>query len=248
LNLKPHFGEIYEWIDEKNSDHHYREKIAEYYRIADAKAISIKVNLPEIIKGIKIEHEEIEKLSKERKPLIEQAYEDYRKLSSDELAEFKTISNKLYAGKNKITGLFSNQLSELFFCIEFQAKMMCGLLCLKFADKIKNGEIIQHNEIFQTLKKISWNKDNSQCRTCPTNKSCGFNIDFNSYAKLYAMYIKLRMISDYTEIFYFGDFGLLETIYENFYHRTLSIHEKFELIIDEIDFVISPIKLKDIKY
>mgnify|MGYP001114175285 CR=1 FL=1 len=98
--------------------------------------------------------------------------------TSRTLAWFELISMK---------SLLCSSISQIFFSIEHCCRIACSLGDVKFAQKVAGDEIIDHRDVFKTLKNLSERK----CL-----------LDFNSLRKLYAYAIKTRMAADYTEFFH----------------------------------------------
>ena len=84
-------------------------------------------------------------------------------------------------------GLLCSAISQLFFAIEHCCKIACSLADPEFAEKIAHDDIIQHSDVFRTLKILGRQK---------------YILDFDSLRAIYAYAIKTRMAADYTVFFY----------------------------------------------
>ena len=75
-----------------------------------------------------------------------------------------------YNNKN-LLGLFC---SELFFAVEAACRVICIGTCLDFAIKsLLSNIIIQHDEVYQTLKRIGHeDSEKVSCITCSNKASC----------------------------------------------------------------------------
>jgi len=91
-------------------------------------------------------------------------------------------------------------LSQMFFALEFSCRTLCSLGCYHFALRISKDEVVQHNEVWKQLKRFS-EKKGHQCDICNVRETCDFNIDFLALARIYAYAMKIRQISDYTNVF-----------------------------------------------
>ena len=100
-----------------------------------------------------------------------------------------------------ILGLFC---SELFFTVEAACRVICIGTCLGFAIKsLFSNVIIQHDEVYKTLKRIGQeNTENVSCITCANKKSCLEIPSINEIASIYEFCYHIRVIKDYKKEFY----------------------------------------------
>jgi len=113
----------------------------------------------------------------------------------------------IFLKKNKknyleFLSILQGLISVIFFAFESSSKIISSLGCYEFAESIANNEIIQHNRIWQTLKRIAKVETGTRCNNCDLKSHCYFKIDFFSLANAYCYAIKTRMLSDYSELFY----------------------------------------------
>lgn len=91
-------------------------------------------------------------------------------------------------------------LSQMFFALEFSCRVLCSLGCYYFALRISRDEVVQHNDVWKQLKQLS-EKTGHKCDICSVRETCDFNINFHALARIYAYAMKVRQISDYTNVF-----------------------------------------------
>ena len=91
-------------------------------------------------------------------------------------------------------------LSQMFFALEFSCRNVCALSCYRFALKVARSEVIQHGELWRTLKKLG-EKTGVDCEACAVLSTCNFKIDFLALSRIYAYATKIRQIADYTPKF-----------------------------------------------
>ena len=91
-------------------------------------------------------------------------------------------------------------LSQMFFALEFSCRNVCALSCYRFALKVARGQVIQHGELWRTLKKLG-ERTSVDCEACAVLSTCNFKIDFLALSRIYAYATKIRQIADYTPRF-----------------------------------------------
>ena len=91
-------------------------------------------------------------------------------------------------------------LSQMFFALEFSCRNVCALSCYRFALKVAKSRVIQHRELWRTLKKLG-EKTDIDCEACAVLSTCNFKIDFLSLSRIYAYATKIRQIAGYTPKF-----------------------------------------------
>lgn len=91
-------------------------------------------------------------------------------------------------------------LSQMFFALEFSCRNVCALSCYRFALKVARGRVIQHRELWRTLKRLG-ERRGIDCETCALLSTCNFKIDFLALSRTYAYATKIRQIADYTPKF-----------------------------------------------
>jgi len=153
-------GEIQKQLQNKTLLDNYREKIRTYRKLAEYRYKAVELSIHEFLC---FHHVEVDRLTEKDLELLE-----------DDIAL-------------RIASFLSGCISQLFFSIEFSCKIACSLGHLPFAEKISKAKVVQHQEIFKTLKLIA---------------STDFNLDFGALSKIYAYLIKARMLSDYTAFFF----------------------------------------------
>lgn len=139
-------------------------------------------------------------------------------------------------------------LSQMFFALEFSCKLICSFGCYRFALKISKSEVIQHNEIWKQLKKLS-NKTGVDCDVCAIKESCYFDVNFASLSRIYAYAMKIRQIVDYTPrlaSFNIFNSGLFEPPLNYFSSLTKIADANFALIKDCFpkDYEFTPFRFK----
>jgi len=93
----------------------------------------------------------------------------------------------------QICGLF-------FFGFELLTKLFLVSSCLKFATRIIQRQVIQHGDVWKTLRMLGGGQTQTDCQICRLRDSCNFHYPFVDFAGLYAFIIKIRMLTDYTEV------------------------------------------------
>ena len=83
--------------------------------------------------------------------------------------------------------LLCSSISQIFFCIEHCCKIVCSLGNVEFAQKVACDKIIQHENVFKTLREFGGKR---------------YLLDFDALRRLYAYAIKTRMVADYTDFFH----------------------------------------------
>lgn len=108
-------------------------------------------------------------------------YEQIKELESERVVMGTT---NLLIARN---GLLCASISNLFFSMEHSCKIACCLANPKFAQKVAKGIPVGHRDVFDVLRNLGRQP---------------FSIDFDALRRIYAYIIKVRMVADYTELFY----------------------------------------------
>lgn len=156
----------------------YNLKINEIYELCQDN-IRINISLPPT-------QEAIDLLEMEEKEIVQQALQEL---------EITYINFIVIIG-----GL----INLVFFVFETECKILCSLGCFAFSIIYARNDIIQHNDVWKTLKKLSQNdpRESINCEICQMRRECDFSIDFEALANIYCYAIKIRMLADYDELFY----------------------------------------------
>jgi len=213
----------------------FSEKIKEFWRIETFRLISLNEMLPRFVKDVEEE--------RRRHAHNLQVFDLLTRLASKHALDKR--EKELIRGEHirmfilrvKPIGIIFSQVSEMFFIFEFNCKIICGMGCYDFARKLSTNEIIQHQEIWKTLLRLS-HKDN-KCRMCFASKTCRFKIDFRRMANAYACMMKIRQLADYSEIFYFHE-NLAEDLINYSSKSVKVVHKLTDKIIRESRFLWSP--------
>lgn len=91
-------------------------------------------------------------------------------------------------------------ISQMFFALEFSCRNVCALSCYRFALKVAKSRVIQHGELWRTLKKLG-EKTGVDCESCAVLSTCNFGINFLALSRIYAYATKIRQLADYTPKF-----------------------------------------------
>jgi len=183
-----HFQEsILPRLEQNQLSEKFMKQIKRYASTELAKTIFVTSNLERIFeKTVEDIDWWMEKYSRQAK--IRRGQEE--SLHPDDLADLVKIA---YGDFIHLSIL----LSQMFFALEFSTRMLCGLGCYRFALKVSNSEVIQHEEVWRQLKKLG-RKVGYNCETCVVKSSCNFEVEFSILAKIYAYAMKIRQIVDYT--------------------------------------------------
>ncbi len=98
-------------------------------------------------------------------------------------------------------GFLQGMINVYFFGFESSMKIISSMGCDEFATKYATSRV-RHNYVWRTLRKIGDHSVSSLCGTCTSKATCSFQINFTMLANCYAYIIKVRMISDYDNLFY----------------------------------------------
>lgn len=91
-------------------------------------------------------------------------------------------------------------LSQMFFALEFSCRNICALGCYRFALKVARSQVIQHAELWRTLRRLG-EKTSVDCEACTALSTCDFKINFPALSRVYAYATKIRQVADYTPRF-----------------------------------------------
>jgi len=152
-----------------------------------------------------------------------------------------------------LIGQISQICSLFFFGFEAITKLFLLSFCLKLSTRVIQGQVIQHSDMWRTLRMLGAHKNQTDCQICRLKDDCSFRYPFDSLAGLYAFIIKIRMLTDYTEVMHndmrffnfistkypklmFPLFISLDTqisrIHKGFLHGPLSLKDDFRHVDD----------------
>lgn len=156
------------------------------------------------------------------------------------------IANE-YAWNNhqNILGLFC---SEMFFTVEAACRVICIGACLDFSIKsLFSNMVIQHDEVYKTLKRIGQlNTEKVTCITCANKDKCTGLPQITDIVSLYEICYHLRVIKDYKIEFYWHR-PFEEFVKNNYLKKGIDILFIFEEVIRAIfsNYLRYPRTLKD---
>lgn len=135
---------------------------------------------------IPVEKHEFERLAEEEKELVLKAEE------------------RIQSSHIQFVGIIGGLINLMFFAFESSCKVSCSLSCWSFAVLFAKNRIIQHDTIWKALRRLGKieERTSTRCVACLMDKSCDFEIDFESLANIYCYAIKIRMLTDYEDFFY----------------------------------------------
>ncbi|MBA7689850.1 hypothetical protein ES703_98361 [subsurface metagenome] len=144
--------------------------------------IRINVSFP-------LSQEEFDSLDEEEEEIIRQAMQDF------ELSYINFIT--------MIIGL----INIIFSAFETECKIICSLGCFAFSISYAQDNIIQHNVVWKTLRRLSriGSRKSINCQICQMQNNCNFQMDFKALANIYCYAIKIRMLADYEEVIFKGE-------------------------------------------
>ena len=94
-------------------------------------------------------------------------------------------------------------VNQAFFALESSCKIIGSLGCIHFSIRFASNLIIQHSDVWQVLKRLGkLSEEGINCKICRVNNSCKFSVNFEALANVYCYAIKIRMLSDYDDLFY----------------------------------------------
>jgi len=123
----------------------------------------------------------------------------YLGLTEKEREQWRKASIAGWLVDYDLCSMVSTLACQLFFGLEFACRSLCAVSCKSFAHKVNKGQVVQHLEVWKTLKKLGGEKSKIECDICANKRNCSFGFDFTALANLYAYSSKIRMLSDYTE-------------------------------------------------
>jgi len=236
-------------LDANGLYENYFEHMKMYARIEEIKLISVKERIDREYSIIK---EEIER-NKKKQELISLLREGWdpkarttlAKKQSEKIREFFIETFKM---RCKHLSTYNSFIYESFFVVECNCKFLAGMGCYRFAKNISESKIINHSDVWKTLKNLSGKQKEAICDHCFTKTSCNFKKRFIHLANLYAASIKLRMLSDYSEVFREEDIEpeLYKIITEIVIPTTIEIHKFKVMIKNKSKIMWSPITEKDL--
>jgi hypothetical protein len=219
----------------------FRDELRKFASIKTFRLISLNEMLPNLQKNVK---EEKEKYVHDQKICDLLSRLAQRKdLTKKEREFIRDEWIRTFILQVKPMGILFSQISEMFFVFEFNCKIICGMGCYEFARKIHSNQIIQHQEVWKTLRRLA--KKDGKCEACFASKTCCFKIDFNRIANTYACMTKIRQLADYSEIFYIHE-NFLEDLIKYSFKSVKVIHKLTEKIIKKSKFLYNPFTDEDL--
>ena len=133
-----------------------------------------------------ISEEELDSLEEQEKEIIQQALKRFQLT----YINFMTM----------VIGL----INLIFSVFETECKVICSLSCFAFSIIYAQNKIIQHNEVWKALRRLSriGSRKSINCEICQMQNDCEFLMDFEALANIYCYAIKIRMIADYEDILF----------------------------------------------
>jgi hypothetical protein len=232
---------------EISKDEHYiRNGIAKWMQISHLKAFSMFCVMPFVQAQLKKTLEIYTRYHDV--PLGPQDGKLVKKMDEEMLEKWRDGNMMIFYGEASINNVLGLYVSEVFFTTEAMLRIICMGSCIEFGIKtILPNQIIQHDEIYKTLKKLS-NDDYGKvnCRLCSMNDKCPRRLEFGHLAAVYEVLYHLRAIKDYKREFYFND-SLTDFLIKDFTPVGLNIVFVLDEIINNVysDFLMFPYTLKD---
>jgi len=149
------------------------------------------------------------------------------------------ITDCLYGQLSQVCGLF-------FFGFEALTKLFLLSFCLKLATRAIQGQVIQHSDLWKTLKMLGGHKTQTDCQICKLRDDCNFHYPFVNFANLYVFIIKMRMLTDYTEVMH-NDIRFVKFISTEYPKLMFPLFVSLDTQISQIHegFMFSPLSLED---
>lgn len=134
---------------------------------------------------------------------------DVSSLSSNQRLYYQKFESEIIENVYSFIGMLQGLINISFFAFESSCKILSALGCYDFSAIFANEQIIQHEEIWKTLKRLAKVDSRSRCEKCLLIDYCRFEINFQSVANAYCFAFKTRLLSDYGDLFYniFSDFS-----------------------------------------
>lgn len=141
--------------------------------------LSINITFP-------IQQEDIDSLDDIEKEIAQKASEDF------------------YSIYIRFTVMVIGLVNIIFSALEASCKILCSLCCFSFSSSYAQNDIIQHSEIWKTLRRLSQigSRESNDCKNCQISNNCSLNTNFEALANIYCYAIKVRMLADYDDIFF----------------------------------------------
>lgn len=200
------------------------------------------IRIQNLISNDKIKYEQIySKYSKiPSSPLDSEAIEKMSKQEKEQWHEGSLARAYSRYNYKNILGLFC---SELFFAVEAACRVVCIGTCLDFSIKsLLSNMVIQHDEVFKTLKRIgSEQTENVSCITCVSKQKCHEIPSVNNISALYELCYHIRAIKDYKLEFYWEE-SFEKFLEADYLTRGVELLSCFESILDSLfsGFLMSP--------
>jgi hypothetical protein len=199
------FKNISKYLQDRNLLDSLIERINVHSRFSELRLAPVEAHLDYFYKSWVLSEKQI---GAEYEALTAKKYQDILKenlstLSEKERSIVREILNKSTQNYISLVVGVSGLINQIFFVLESQCKIICSLTCFPFAISYSKDNLIQHAEVWLTLKKIGkLGSDHEDCAICRMQEKCSYSIDFAALANVYCYAIKVRMLADYDRFFY----------------------------------------------
>ncbi len=145
--------------------------------------------------------------------------EDFNSLEQEKQKIIENTNQKIFTTSIEFIAVLGGFINSIFFAFESECKIVCSLACFAFSIEYARNNILEHAQVWQTLKRLSLAKsnldDSIRCEICQMKENCKFSINFEALANVYSYAIKIRMIADYDDSL-FKNIELLDKIKDYF--------------------------------
>lgn len=158
----------------------------------------------------------------------------FEKLSFNDRIKWSEGSKVVHFKNTSLKNFIGIFVSEEFFITEAMCRVILIGTCYEFALKsILPNTVIQHDEIYKTLKRLGSKKhDKVACKMCIVNEQCIQRDIFLELAQLYCLLYHLRVIKDY-KMDFFNNRDFTNFLLNDFFIKSFEITCNFEKIIDK---------------
>jgi hypothetical protein len=215
-----HYKIIQKQLMDRELLHNFIERIDFHSKLRDYKISALDEYLPKLFTGYNSILEEIlEDLKRDigntvSFPIDKQQFEALTDRQKESILE---AEERIQLSYNQLVGVISGLINTIFFAFESSCKISCSLGCWEFAISFSTNNIIQHDSIWKTLRKLGKiaQEKTTRCDRCLMDKGCDFEIDFEALANSYCYAIQMRMLMDY-EIFFYENSKVWNQVTEYF--------------------------------
>jgi len=143
--------------------------------------------------------------------------QQFEALTDKQKKSILEAEERIQLSYNQFVGVVSGLINTIFFAFESSCKVSCSLGCWEFAILFSTNNIIQHNFIWKTLRRLGkvMQEKTTRCDRCLMDEGCDFEIDFEALANSYCYAIQMRMLMDY-EIFFYENSKIWKQVEEYF--------------------------------